>query len=178
MSEEVNGFKYIMPDGTNKNITKNESETNSGEINWDPPFKSYHVEEYCEYYNYDGIFSTDMRFDDVFRNSICLYEDINSAMTHDTLKIIAYAYSEFIHCNAENYVAFCVDKDIEGTIICKDDRVFVDLHPEKEYAPGIFVVKRKKEYVLKYFESIEGKKVYGFVCDVKMNHGESRYKKD
>lgn len=176
MSEDVNGFKYIMPNGKIKKTDENKSRPDKNGINWDPDFTSYHVEEYCEYYNYDGMFSTDMSVDEIFKNKVCLYEDIQSAMEHDNMKIMAYAYSKFAHNGAENYVAFCAEEDVEGTVIKKEDRVFVNLITAEENAPGIFVVKGKNGYSLKRLDSVKGKRVCGYVCDVKAKYGESKYK--
>lgn len=174
MDEDVNGFEYIMPNGEIKKINKKKSKPDKNGINWDPEFTSYHVEEYCEYYNYDGMFSTDMSVDEIFKNKVCLYEDIQSAMEHESMKIMAYAYSKSVHGGAENYVAFCAEDDVAGTVIKKEDRVFVNLNPTENNAPGIFVIKGKNGYSLKYLNSVKGKRVFGYVCDVKAKYGESK----
>lgn len=178
MSEKAKDIEYIMPEKGSEKLFEKIDSSDKNSINWDPEFVSYKVEEYSNYYNYDGIFSTETGLDEIFRNKVCLYETMKAAMDRDDIRIIAFACSDFIKIYPEDYVAFCAESDIDGTPIKKDDRVFVDLYPEADDAPGIFVIKKNDEYVLEYLESIEGKQVCGFVCDIKERYGESKCKKE
>lgn len=174
MSEEIKDFKYIIPEGKETELTQNNKPDKNG-ITWDPEFTSYHVEEYCEYYNYDGIFSADMSYEKIFKNKVCLYRDINSAMEKSEENIIAYAYSDFITDNFENHVAFCADDNVDGTPIKKDDRVFVNLNPMSDQSSGIFILKSDNGYSLKYTDCPVDECIYGIVCDIKEKYGYSRY---